>query len=72
MLFVAMVYYLWEVGSDPSGLRPAVGFAGVQSFTEASRLHRFGAVLSPGAVPGWFVPAEKSQLLKASIVAANL
>lgn len=52
MLLVAMAYYLWAVGSDLPGLRLAVGFAGVQSFPAASRLHQFGAVPVPGAVIG--------------------
>lgn len=60
------------VGSDPSGLLPAVGFAGVQLFPTSSRIHRFGVVSVPGAVPCWFVATEKPQLLKASIVATNL
>jgi hypothetical protein len=72
MLFDATIYYLWAVGSDLPGLRLTVGFAGVQSFPADSRLHRFGVVSAPGAVPGWFVPAEKSQLLKVSIVVTNL
>ena len=72
MLLVAMAYYLWAVGSGLPGLRLAVGFVGVQSFPETSRFHQLGAVSVPGAVPGWFVPAEKSQLLKDSIVATNL
>lgn len=72
MLLVAIAYYLLSVGSGLPGLRLTVGFAGVQSFPTDSRFHRFGAVSVPGAVPGWFVPAEKSQLLKVSIVATNL
>lgn len=72
MLLVAMVYYLLPVGSGLPGLRLTVGFAGVQSFPAASRLHRFGVVSVPGAVPCWFVATEKPQLLKASIVATNL
>jgi hypothetical protein len=52
MLFDATIYYLWAVGSDLPGLRLAVGFAGVQSFPAASRLHQFGAVPVPGAVIG--------------------
>lgn len=55
MLLVAMVYYLLPVGSGLPGLRLTVGFAGVQSFPAASRLHRFGVVSAPGAVPGCFV-----------------
>lgn len=72
MLLVAMVYYLWSAGSDLPGLRLAVGFAFVQSFPASSRLHKLGVVSAPGAVSGWFVPAEKSQLFKTSIVATNL
>jgi hypothetical protein len=72
MLFDVTIYYLWAFGSDLPGLRLTVGFAGVQSFPADSRLHRFGVVSAPGAVPGWFVPAEKSQLLKVSIVVTNL
>lgn len=64
--------YPWVIGSDLPGLRLAVGFAGAQSFPAVSRLHQFGAVSAPGAVPGWFVPAEKSQPFKISIVATNL
>lgn len=55
MPFAVMAYYLWAVGSDLPGLRLAVGFAGVQSFLAVSRLHRFGVVSAPGAVPGCFV-----------------
>lgn len=72
MPFAVMIYYLWAVGSDLPGIRPAVGFVDVQSFLAASRLHRFGVVSAPGAIPGWFLAAEKSQLFKASIVATNL
>lgn len=72
MLLVAMVYYLLPVGSGLPGLRLTVGFAGVQSFPADSRFHRFGVVSAPGAVPGWFLAAEKSQLFKTSIVATNL
>ena len=61
MPFAVMIYYLW-----------AAGFAGVQSFPVLSRFHQFGVVSAPGAVSGWFVPAEKSQLFKTSIVATNL
>ena len=72
MPFAVMAYYLWAVGSDLPGLRLAVGFAGVQSFPAVSRLHQLGAVSVPGAVPGWLVYLEKSQLFKVSIVATNL
>lgn len=72
MLLVAIAYYLLSVGSGLPGLRLTVGFAGVQSFPANSRFHRFGVVSAPGAVPCWFVLAEKSQLLKVSIVATNL
>ena len=72
MLLVAMVYYLWAFGSDLPGLRLTVGFVGIQLFPADSRLHRFGVVSVPGAVPCWFVATEKPQLLKASIVATNL
>ena len=72
MSFAVMIYYLWAVGSDLPGLRLAVGLAGVQSFPVLSRFHHFGAVSVPGAIPGWFMPAEKSQLFKVSIVATNL
>lgn len=72
MPFAVMIYYLWAVGSDLPGLRLAVGFTGVQSFPVSSRLHQFGVVSAPGAVHGWFVPAEKSQLFMASIVSTNL
>lgn len=72
MPFAVMIYYLWAVGSDLPGLRLAVGFTGVQSFPVSSRLHRFGVVSVPGAVPCWFVATEKPQLLKTSIVATNL
>lgn len=54
MLLVAMAYYLWAVGSDLPGIRPAVGFVDVQSFPASSRLHRFGVVSVPGAVP-WLI-----------------
>lgn len=72
MLLVAMVYYLWVIGSDLPGLRLAVGFVGVQSFLAASRLHQFGVVSASSTAHGLFVPAEKSQLFKVSIVATNL
>jgi hypothetical protein len=72
MPFSVMIYYLWAFGSDLPVLRLTVGFAGVQSFPANSRFHRFGVVSAPGAVPGWFAPAEKSQSLKASIVSTNL
>lgn len=72
MPFAVMIYYLWAVGSDLPVLRLAVGFVDIQLFPADSRLHRFGVVSAPGAVPGWFVPAEKSQLFKVSIVATNL
>jgi hypothetical protein len=72
MAFTIMFCYPWVVGSYLPELRLAVGFVGVQSFPASSRLHQFSAVSVPGAVPGWFVPAEKSQLLKVSIVATNL
>ena len=52
MLFDATIYYLWAFGSDLPGLRLAFGFVGVQSFLAVSRLHRFGVVSAPGAVPG--------------------
>jgi hypothetical protein len=55
MLLVAMVYYPWVIGSDLPELRLAVDFVGVQSFLAVSRLHRFGVVSAPGAVPGCFV-----------------
>lgn len=67
-----MIYYLWAVGSDLPELRLAVGFVGVQSFMASSRLHQFGVISAPGAVHGWFLAAEKSQLFKTSIVATNL
>lgn len=57
MLLVAMVYYLWVIGSDLPGLRLSVGFAGVQSFPASSRLRQLGVVSVPGAVQGWFVTA---------------
>nr|DAO46583.1 MAG TPA: hypothetical protein [Caudoviricetes sp.] len=72
MPFAVMIYYLWAVVSDLSGLRLTVGFVGIQLFPADSRLHRFGVVSVPGAVPCWFVATEKPQLLKASIVATNL
>ena len=72
MSFAVMIYYLWALGSDLPGLRLAVGFAGVQSFPAVSRLHQLGAVSVPGAIPGWFMPAEKSQLFKTSIITTNL
>lgn len=72
MLFDVTIYYLWVVGSDLPGRRLAVSFSGVQSFLAASRLHQFGVVSAPGAVHGLFVPAEKSQLFKVSIVVTNL
>ena len=72
MLFDVTIYYLWAFGSDLPGLRLAVGFAGVQSFPALSRLHQLGTVSAPGAVNGWFVPEEKPQMFKASIVATNL
>lgn len=52
MPFDVMIYYLWAVGSDLPGIRPAVGFVDVQSFLAASRLHQIGAVSVPSAVPG--------------------
>ena len=52
MPFAVMIYYLWAVGSDLSGLRLAFGFVGVQSFLAASRLHQLGEVSDPGAVHG--------------------
>lgn len=54
MPFAVMIYYLWAVGSDLPEIRPAVGFVDVQSFLAASRLHRFGVVSAPGAVP-WLI-----------------
>lgn len=57
MLLVAMVYYPWVMGSDLPGLRLSVGFADVQSFRAASRLHQLGVLSVPGAVHGWFVTA---------------
>ena len=72
MSFAVMIYYLRAVGSDLSELRLTVGFTGVQSFPVLSRFHHFGAVSVPGAIPGWFMPAGKSQLFKVSIVATNL
>lgn len=72
MLLVAMVYYLWAFGSDLPGLRLTVGFVGIQLFPADSRLHRFGVVSVPGAVPCWFVATEKPQLFTVSIVTANL
>ena len=72
MLFDATIYYLWAFGSDLPGLRLTVGFVGIQLFQADSRLHLFGVVSVPGAVPCWFVATEKPQLLKASIVATNL
>ena len=59
MPFAVMIYYLWAAGSDPSGLRLAAGFAGVQSFPVLSRFHQFGAVSAPSTVHILFVPAEK-------------
>ena len=72
MLFDATIYYLWAFGSDLPGLRLTVSCVGIQLFPADSRLHRFGVVSVPGAVPCWFVATEKPQLLKASIVATNL
>lgn len=71
MPFAVMIYYPWVIGSDLPGLRLAVGFVDFQSFLAASRLHRFGAVSASSTVHGLFVPAEKPQLLKASIVVTN-
>ena len=59
MLFDVTIYYLWAVGSDPSGLRLAAGFAGVQSFPVLSRFQQFGVVSAPSTVHSLFVPAEK-------------
>jgi hypothetical protein len=72
LAFFVMTYYPWLVASDLPQLRLAVGFVGIQLFPADSRLHRFGVVSVPGAVPCWFVSTEKPQLLKASIVATNL
>ncbi|WP_207661311.1 hypothetical protein [Ruminococcus sp. AF31-8BH] len=72
MLLVAIAYYLLSVGSGLPGLRLTVGFAGVQSFPANSMFHRFGVVSAPGAVHGWFLAAEKSQLFKTSIITTNL
>ena len=72
MTFAIMFCYPWVIGSYLPGLQLVVGFSGVQSFPAVSRLHRFGVVSAPGAVPGWFVATKKPQLLKNSIVATNL
>lgn len=72
MSSAVMIYYPWVIGSDLPGLRLAVGFVDFQSFLAASRLHRFGMVSASSTVHGLFVPAEKSQLFKISIVVTNL
>ena len=64
MLFDATIYYLWAFGSDLPGLRLTVGFVGIQLFPADSRLHRFGVVSVPGAVPGWFCGNGKTAVVK--------